>query len=237
MNLILLRRSFAAASACFCALLLNSCAPSNGGGRGAFLEKTWASAEFKKTHVQEKYSSVHIAPVDTSRLAKQDWWQSQNARVQSGVLQRDARKLARQLESSLAREIRAYPGNRLSIASRPGPKTLTIRVAITELVPSKAYWNMGATAAGFVIPGAGLLSMAGSGSIAVSGSMEDSSGTVATFSDRRSDLVSPVNLRSYEWYGGAEENIEIWAKKGAEFLHSPPGSTVERASGVTLNPF
>ncbi|QJE95684.1 DUF3313 family protein [Luteolibacter luteus] len=236
MNPILLRR-VAAISLSATALFVTSCASSSQNGRGAFLEKSWASTEFKQTDVQKKYSSVHIAPVDTSNLAKQDWWQSQNARVQSGVLKRDARKLAQQLETSLAREIRAYPGNRLSVVSRPGPNTLTIRMAITELTPSKAYWNMGATAAGFVVPGAGLLSMAGSGSIAVSGTLQDSKGKVASFSDRRSDPVSPVNLRSYEWYGGAEANIEIWAKQGAQFLNTPPGSTVKRTSGVTLNPF
>jgi hypothetical protein len=236
---LLIRRAMTAGFGAAFALLA-SCAnsgSSNGTGRGAFLEKTWATPEFQKTDVQKKYSSVYIAPVQTSRLAKQDWWSSQNTRTQSDVLARDARKLGRQLETSLAREIRAYPGNRLSIASRPGPGTLTIEMAITELVPSKAYWNAGATAAGFVVPGAGLLSVAGSGHIAVGGRLSDSSGTVATFSDRRSDPVSPVNLRSYEWYGGAEKNIEIWAKQGAAFLNAPPGSDLKRTSSITLNPF
>jgi hypothetical protein len=238
MNLPILRRA-AMAIACASTALLASCASSSSSssGRGAFLEKTWATPEFQKTDVQKKYTSVYIAPVDTSRLAKQDWWQNQNSRVQSGVLEKDARKLGRQLQSSLTREIRAYPGNKLAIASGPGPHTLTIETAITELVSSKAYWNAGATAAGFVVPGAGLLSAAGSGSIAVAGRLRDSSGTVATFSDKRSDLLSPINMRGYEWYGGAEANIEIWAKKGAEFLNAPPGSTVKRTSGVTLNPF
>ena len=220
--------------------LLASCANSgsnSSGGRGAFLEKTWATPEFQKTDVQKKYSSVYIAPVQTSKLAKQDWWSSQNSRTQSEVLAKDAKRLGKQLETSLAREIRAYPGNRLSIASRPGPNTLTIETAITELVPSKAYWNAGASAAGFVVPGAGLLSMAGAGKVSIGGRLSDSSGTQATFSDTRSDDISPVNLRSYEWYGGAERNIETWAKQGAAFLHAAPGSDIKRTSNITLNPF
>ncbi|MEK7952420.1 DUF3313 family protein [Luteolibacter soli] len=226
------------AGACASFGLLASCGSSGGNssGRGAFLDKTTATPEFQRTDVQQRYSSVYVAPVDISRLAKQDWWQNQNARMKSDVLAKDARKLGKKLEDSLKREILAYPGNRLSIASHPGPKTLTIETAITELVPSKAYWNAGATAAGFVVPGAGLLSAAGSGSIAVAGRAKDSNGTVATFSDRRSDPLSPINMRGYQWYGGAEKNIEIWAKKGSEFLHAPPGSTVKRASSVTLNP-
>jgi len=226
------------AGACASFGLLASCANSGASsGRGAFLDKTSATPEFQKTDVQQKYSSVYVAPVDTSRLASQDWWQNQNARMKSDVLAKDARNLGNKLQASLKREILAYPGNKLTIASGPGPKTLTIQMAITELVPSKAYWNAGATAAGFVIPGAGLLSAAGSGHIAIAGQAKDSTGKVASFSDRRSDPLSPINMRSYQWYGGAEENIEIWAKKGAEFLHSKPGSTVKRASAVTLNPF
>jgi hypothetical protein len=235
----LMRRAmFAGFGAAFA--LLASCANSgsnSSGGRGAFLQKTWATPDFQKTDVQKKYSSVYIAPVQTSKLSKQDWWSSQNARTQSTVLEKDARRLGRQLETSLAREIRSYPGNRLSIASQPGPNTLTIQMAITELVPSKAYWNAGATAAGFVVPGAGLLSAAGAGKISVGGRLSDSGGTVATFSDTRSDDISPINLRGYSWYGGAERNIETWAKQGAAFLNAAPGSEIKRSSSITLNPF
>lgn len=219
--------------------LLASCANSgsNSTGRGAFLEKTWSTPEFQKTDVQKKYSSVYIAPVQTGKLSQQDWWSKQNAHMQGDVLAKDARRLGKQLQTSLGREILAHPGNKLTLASHPGPHTLTVEMAITELVPSKAYWNAGATAAGFVVPGAGLLSAAGAGKISVGGRLKDSSGTVATFSDTRSDPMSPVNMRSYKWYGGAEKNIEIWAKQGAEFLNAKPGSTVKRTSSMTLNPF
>lgn len=231
------RASFAGFSAGLA--VLASCANNTNpnGGRGAFMQKTWATKEFQQTDVQKKYSSVYIAPVNTSKLSKQDWWSSQNARTQSEVLAKDAQKLGRQLRTSLEREIRAYPGNRLSIASSPGPNTLTIETAITELVPSKAYWNAGATAAGFVVPGAGLLSAAGAGKISIGGRLSDSSGTQATFSDTRTDDMSPINMRGYSWYGGSERNIETWAKQGAAFLHAPPGSEIKRASSITLNPF
>lgn len=236
-NLLVRRAMFAGFGAAFA--LLASCANNTNpdGGRGAFMQKTWATKEFQNTDVQKKYSSVYIAPVNTSKLAKQDWWSSQNARTQTEVLAKDARRLGKQLETSLAREIRAYPGNKLSIASHPGPHTLTIETAITELVPSKAYWNAGATAAGFVVPGAGLLSAAGAGKISVGGRLSDSSGTQATFSDTRSDDMSPVNLRGYQWYAGSERNIETWAKQGAAFLNAPPGSEIKRTSSITLNPF
>jgi hypothetical protein len=44
---------------------------------------------------------------------------------------------------------------------------LVLELALVELVPSKAFWNVGAGAAGFIVPGASLLSLAGAGSIAI----------------------------------------------------------------------
>ncbi len=106
-------------------------------------------------------------------------------------------------------------------------------------MPSNAYWNAGATAAGFVIPGAGFLSMAGAGSIAIEGRARDgaSNKMIATFKDRRNDKAAPINIGSYTWYHGAETNIADWAAEFAELLNTPPGHVVKRASPVTLKPW
>jgi hypothetical protein len=116
---------------------------------------------------------------------------------------------------------------------------LVVELALVELVPSNAYWNAGATAAGFVIPGAGLLSAAGAGSIAIEGRLRDggTSKIIATFKDRRKDKVAPVNIGSYTWYHGAEGNITDWAAEFAELINTPPNHVVKRPSPVTLMPW
>jgi hypothetical protein len=207
--------------------------------RAQFLHQVWVSPKIKNTHIPSVYRSFYVAPVHTNHLAEQDWWKSQNERIQSGELQRDATQLGIHFRRSLLNEILKYPGNTIELAGEPGPGVLVLRVAITELVPSKAYWNSAATAAGFVVPGAGLLSMAGTGSIAIQGRLEDG-GTgevLAQFSDRRSDPVSPINLRSYKWYGGAERNISDWSREASAVLHAQPGKIVSRPSRLTLDPF
>lgn len=221
-------------------LFLAACAgtaPQNNNSRAQFLQQVWVAPELRGRAATEVFDSVYIAPVHVSRLESQSWWQAQNERVRTGQLRSDAAYLARYFRSEVAGQIGSFSGNRLRVVSTPGPRTLVVELAITELVPSKATWNMASTAAGFVVPGAGLLSAAGSGSISMEGRLVNA-GTnevVAVFADRRTDLVSPVNLRSFQWYAGAQKNIDLWARCAAEVLNAPAGKVVNRPSRFTLS--
>lgn len=234
------------------ALLLSGCAtnpaPNAGFVSGSqmsephhakFLQRTWISPKLKNISFQQQFDAVYIAPVNTSYLGKQTWWQLQTNAETRAELEANAAKLANDLRLQLAREIASYPGHHYRIASAPGPRTLCIELALVELVPSKAFWNAGATAAGFVVPGAHALTALGAGSIAMEGRLRDggSGEVIAMFADRRKDQVAPINVRGMTWYGGASKNIEIWAKEGAEFLNLPPGETVERKGRLTLKPW
>ena len=121
-------------------------------------------------------------------------------------------------------------------SKQPGPDTLIIETAITELVPAKAYWNAAATAAGFVVPGAGLLSAAGSGTITVEGRVRDGNNgkLVANFRDTMKDKMAFVNIDSYSWYGGSEANLEEMAANIAQVINAKPGTIVSQPSPITL---
>lgn len=205
--------------------------------RAAFLQQTWVAADYRGQAVKEKFTSVYVAPVNTAYMSQQSWWQQQGERKTS--LASDTAKFATRIRSQFQRAIVNYPGENLPLASAPGTGVLVIELALVELVPSKAYWNAGATAAGFVVPGAGFLSAAGRGSIAIEGRARDG-GTgkiIATFKDRREDKVAPVNLDSYTWYEGAEGNVADWAAEFAELINTPPGHVVARPSPVKLSPW
>jgi len=206
--------------------------------RAQFLQKAWVAKEYRGKPVKDYFSSVYIAPVNTRYMEKQSWWVKQtNAR--QGDLANDTRQFAQRMRSQFQQDIANYPGGKIRLASGPGPGVLVLELALVELVPSNAYWNAGATAAGFVVPGAGLLSAAGAGSIAIEGRARDgaTNKVIATFKDRRTDKVAPVNLGSYTWYHGAEGNIADWAAEFAELLNTPPSHVVKRPSPVTLKPW
>ncbi|KAB2640026.1 MAG: DUF3313 domain-containing protein [Verrucomicrobia bacterium] len=206
--------------------------------RAQFLQHTWVAKAYRGKAINDHFSAVYIAPVNTRYMAKQSWWQNQtNAR--QGELTRDTQQIASQMRGRFKQEVANYPGGHLKLATSPGPGVLVLELALVELVPSNAYWNAGATAAGFVIPGASLLSAAGSGSIAIEGRARAGAShqVIATFKDRRADKIAPINIGSFTWYHGAEGNIADWAAEFAELLNTPPSHIVKRPSPVTLKPW
>ena len=205
--------------------------------RAAFLQQVWVAEAYRGKAVKDHFSSVYIAPVNTRYMGKQTWSQQQSAH--NTELTHDTDAFAQRMQGQFQNAIASYPGKKLRLASGPGKRVLVIELALVELVPSKAFWNTAATAAGFIVPGAGFLSLAGAGSIAIEGRLRDG-GTheiLATFKDRRNDKAAPINLNSYTWYGGAEGNVKDWAAEFAELLNTPPNHVVKRASAVTLKPW
>ncbi len=206
--------------------------------RAAFLQEVWVSPAYQGTAVSQKFKSVYFAPVNTQHMAEQSWWQAQTPMRQNDLAQ-DTRKIATRLRHEFMTAVANHPAHKMKLALSPGPDTLVIELALVELVPSKAFWNAASTAAGFAVPGAGYLSMAGRGSIAIEGRARNGADNsiIATFKDRRTDKVAPVNLGKYTWYHGAEQNISEWAAEFASFLNTKPDETIKRTSRVTLKPW
>ena len=220
--------------------ILSACAPvgerSASNPTGAqFLDQVYVAPEYRGKTPSEAFSKVYFAPVSTGNLSRQGWWQSQSA-VTQRQLEADARKLATHFHRSLVGSARSDSGRRLTVVDRPGPDTLVIETAITELVPAKAYWNAAATAAGFVVPGAGFLSAAGSGSITVEGRLRDGGNNqlVANFRDTMKDKMAVVNIDSYSWYGGSEANLDEMAVNIARVINAKPGTIVSQPSRIKL---
>jgi hypothetical protein len=203
--------------------------------RAAFLQKVWVDPAYHGKAWKDSFSAVYVAPVNISYLEKMDWWQQQN--VRKAEIAADARALADRMQTKFQEALANYPGDHLAVVGAPGPGVLTVELALVELVPSKAFWNAGVGAAGFVVPGAGFLSAFGSGCIAMEGRLRGgpTNGVIAVFKDRREDKIAPVNLANYTWYRGAEENINDWAAEGAQVLNST--NAVKRPSRFRLNPW
>lgn len=220
--------------------LLGSCTSLNApkgdnSSRAQFLDEVWVSPKVRGKASHELFTKVYLAPVTTGNLQKQGWWSSQNA-IKQDQLAADSRKLAGSFHQSLVTAARNDPSRRLTVVNQPGPGTLTVEMAITELVPAKAYWNAAATTAGFVIPGAGLLGAAGAGSIAIEGRMRDGNNNqvIATFRDQMTDKMAVVNVDSYSWYGGSQANLKEIAAKTARVLNADAGEVVTQSSPIKM---
>jgi hypothetical protein len=200
-----------------------------------FLDQVYVAPEYRGKTASQEFSKVYFAPVAIGNLSRQGWWTSQSS-VTQRQLESDARKLAAHFRRSLANSAYYAPGRRLTVVNQPGPDTMIIETAITELIPAKAYWNAAATAAGFVIPGAGLLSAAGSGTITIEGRVRDgdNGNLVASFRDTMKDKMAFVNIDSYSWYGGSQANLEETAANIARVINAKPGTMVSQPSQIKL---
>lgn len=218
---------------------LSSCVAPGGGAvnrsRAKFLDQVWVAPAMRGKAVSEVYTKVYFAPVQVSHLKDQPWWESQNARTKEH-LAIDARNLASYTHNALRRAANNYPSKRLQVVNSPGPGTLIVESSIVELVPAKAYWNSAASAAGFVVPGAGLLGTLGKGAITFEGRLRDGATgqVIATFRDRSTDQTAVVNLDSYTWYRGSEANINDLAMKTAEVLNTPKRHIVRSSDPIKL---
>jgi hypothetical protein len=200
-----------------------------------FLDQVYVAPEYRGKSASQQFSKVYFAPVSIGNLSRQGWWESQSA-VTQRQLNTDANKLAKNFRQALANAAHSQSGRRHTVVKQPGPDTLIIETAITNLVPAKAYWNAAATAAGFVVPGAGLLSAAGSGTITVEGHVRDGNNSklIANFRDTMKDKMAVVNIDSYSWYGGSEANLEEMAANIAQVINAKPGTVVSQPSQIKL---
>lgn len=225
----------AAAGLAVLASCANTPTTANNPTRAKFLDQVSVAPELRGKAVSDLYHQVYFAPVGVGRLKSQGWWSSQNSRTQR-QLAADAVHLAAYTQRSLRKAAATYPAKRVQVVGSPGPGTLVVETSIVELVPAKAFWNSAATAAGFAVPGAGLLGALGKGSITIEGRLRDggTGAVLATFRDHSEDKMAVVNLNAYTWYKGSEANIDELAGKTAETLNSPRGVTVKASSPIKL---
>ena len=102
-----------------------------------FLDQVYVAPEYRGKTASQQFSKVYFAPVAIGNLSRQGWWTSQSS-VTQRQLESDARKLAAHFRRSLVNAARNDSGRRLTVVNQPGPDTMIIETAITELIPAKA---------------------------------------------------------------------------------------------------
>lgn len=207
--------------------------------RAQFMARTWEAPGAFNRCLEDRYDSVYVAPVDTNHLLHTDTTWEHVALRSHTAYEHDVERIASYMRYALVRDIQRYPGNRFAIVDCPGKHTLIVELALVELAPAQAPINTVFNAADFLLPGASILTFFGSGKIAIEGRLRDGATgkIVAMFADRRSDIFSFIDVRSYTWYSGAMKNIDDWARQGSDFLHAPPNKIIRRRLPITLIPW
>ena len=134
------------------------------------------------------------------------------------------------------------PHHRLRVVMSPEKGSLTLEMAITELVPSKVLLNVIKVAGPY---GSGLAAGAlerraeAQSTVAFEARVKDTDTgqTVAMFADRQYVTLRPIDLKGFTWYGNAEDIVECWAEQFVDIANRRPGEFIKPVSRFSLKPW
>jgi hypothetical protein len=185
------------------------------------------------------YKNLYIAKVNTAYLMNSNWWQQS---VRSADMQKDVDEVAAYMREAFEKAFAADPNNRFKIVNTPTPDSLTLELAMTELVPSHV-----------VMEALSLVAPYGSG-VAVQAAAKESDAkctvafeakilasadkqVLAMAADREQGKFAPINLNALTWYGEAHVIIDEWAGQFVQIANRRPGEAVKDSSPFTLSPW
>jgi hypothetical protein len=184
------------------------------------------------------YSKIYIAPVDVS-FFDTDTWKVRARDVDAHP--EDIKEIGDYMRARFVKEVKSWPGSVVEVVGEDdrSPETVRLELAIIELVPTASGRKIISSAAGFLIPGGGLIGARSAGSIAIEGRVRDAASgeVIGEFADREADKRAPIDLAGFKWYSRSKENIDDWAKQFAELANTTPDQKVKESLPFTLNPF
>jgi hypothetical protein len=198
-------------------------------------DKAWVKQEVDWNY----YRTIYIAPVNTDYLMRANWWQES---IRADQMQQDAQNMATFMRTQCITAFQNDPHRRLRVVMSPERGSLTLEIAITELVPSKVLLNVVKVAGPY---GSGLAAGAlergaeAQSTVAFEARAKDTDTdqTVAMFADRQYATLRPIDIKGFTWYGNAEDIVEQWANQFVEIANRRPGEFIKPVSTFSLMPW
>jgi hypothetical protein len=198
-------------------------------------QKVWIKPGFDKS----LYRELVVAPVNTQYMMKMDWLHKASSANWLGDVQKDIDELARYFHHQVVKRFKEDPKHRFLVLDDPDQHkdpALRLELALIEIDPSTPVLH----ALGWLQPGGG--SAAGvinQRRAAFEARLRDlqTGEVVATFADRDSADVGPLDLTRLTWYGPAKGIMERWAGQFVAVANRAPGEALIDPTPFTLRPF
>jgi hypothetical protein len=198
----------------------------------------WIDPAFSSTD----YHSILVAPVNTDYVEAQSTWARTN--VRQFKIHEDLQMIAREFHDTVQKKFRESKENRFAVVDKPREDTMILELAITQLVPNKAFLGAIGLAAWAApapvgVPVGLLATFADDGWMAIEGRVRDArtGAIVAMFADREAAKTRVVDLEAVTWYGQARESMNDWADQFVQLANTPKDVKVEDSSAFTLMPW
>lgn len=185
------------------------------------------------------YTTIYIARVHTDYLMQANWWQQS---LRADRMQQDVATMASFMRTQFIRAFQNDPYHRFRVVPVPESGSLTLELALTELVPSNVLLDAIKIAGPY---GSGVAAMGlerathAQSTVAFEGRVKDTNtgATLAMFADREYAVVRIIDLKGLTWYGNAEDIITCWARQCVQIANRRPGEIIKPASTFSLMPW
>jgi len=187
----------------------------------------------------KKYKAIYVKDTNTKYLLEADWWKQT---VRKEDMAGDVREIGLYMQNTFKEAFLNDPLHRFKIVSKPEPGSLTLEMALTELVPSHPLMEALSVVAPY---GSGVAVQAvatESGAkctVAFEAKIIDNANgqVVAMVADREQGKMAPINLKALTWYGEARTIIDEWSGQFVQVANRRPGEVVKDSSSFTLMPW
>lgn len=198
-------------------------------------QKVWIKPGFDKS----PYKELIIPPVNTQYMLEMDWMHQLSSANWASDVKNDIAELARYFHHQVVTAFKEDPHHRFRVIQDPSQHkepALRLELALIEIDPSQPVLH----ALGWLQPGggtaAGLINQRRAAFEARLRDLETGE-VVATFADRDSQDVGPLDLTRLTWYGPAKGIMDRWAKQFVQVANRAPGEAVTDPTPLTLRPF
>jgi Protein of unknown function (DUF3313) len=200
--------------------------------------RAWVDPAYSSTN----YGSIIVAPVNTDYVEQQSTWAKTNVRQFN--IHEDLAMIAGEFHDTVQKKFRESKENRFAIVDAPRGDTMILELAVTQLVPNKAFLGAIGLAAWAAplpvgVPVGMLATFADDGWMAIEGRVRDAKtgAVMAMFADREAAKTRVVDLEAITWYGQARESMNDWADQLVQLANTPKDIKVEDSSAFTLMPW
>jgi uncharacterized protein DUF3313 len=203
--------------------------------------RVWVDPAFSASN----YQSILVAPVNTDYALKESTWAKTNVRrLVTKDIKQDFAMISGEFHGIVVQRFTDSKQNRFAIVDAPTDDTMILELAITQLVPGKAFLGTiglasWAAPAPVGVPVGMAAAYAQSGWMAIEGRVRDmkTGKVMAMFADREQSKTRVIDLEALTWYGNARESMSDWADQLVLLANTPKDVKVDDSSAFTLKPW
>jgi len=178
----------------------------------------------------EAYRKILIPPANVEFLRKVTWWEDTTLADQCDERIRELAQFTRnEFVEAHRRNKHKY---HLEVVDEADAGTVILEIALTEVVPTKAWLN--------AVAYAGTMMTFAKGAVAMEARLRDG-GTgrvIAKFTDRRKGKRNLFgSVRDFTWYGHAKAIIREWAKLSVIITNAEADDVIEDQPPFELKPW